>query len=175
MKTTPTVEIEASWKAVGLRLAGGLASTALFIALACHVVPPTNDVLDLMIGGVGTAASVLWTVLAALRFAMLRGPIVTIAQQGIRDRRIAGEMVPWSAVARISTREDTRHKEMVLWVDSGLERRLTRSWWPGLRRDADRHCGGLRVTALGLRTSHETLLATTLAYLEAWRESRRGG
>ena len=170
MKTSPTVEIEASWKAAVLRMVGGLAATGLFVALACHIIPPTNDVMDLMIGGVGTAASLLWTLIAAWRFATLRGPIVTIAPQGIRDRRIAGEMVPWSAVARISTREDSRHKEMVLWVDSGLERRLTRTWWAGLRRDADRRRGGLCVTALGLRTSHETLLATTLAYLEAWRD-----
>jgi hypothetical protein len=173
MKTAPTIEIEASHMAAALRLAGGLAATALFVAVACHVIPPTDDVLDLMIGGVGTAAALLWSLVAAWRLATLRGPIVTIAPQGIRDRRIAGEMVPWSAVADISTREDSRHKEMVLWVDPVLERRLTRTWWARLRRDADRRRGELCVTAMGLRTSHETLLATTRAYLEAWRESRR--
>ena len=176
MKTAPTIEIEASTKAAVLRIAGGLAATALFIAVACHVVPPTDDVLDLMIGGVGSAASLLWTLLAVWRLAALRGPIVTIGPLGIRDRRIAGEMVPWSAVARISTREDSRSKEMVLWVDPGVERRLTRkARWITRQGDADQRRGGLCVTALGLRTSHETLFATTLAYLEAWRESRRGG
>ena len=175
MKTAPTIEIEASTKAAALRIAGGFAAIALFVAVACHVVPPTDDVLDLMIGGVGTAASLLWTLLAVWRLATLRGPIVTIGPQGIRDRRIAGEMVPWSAVARISTREDSRRKEMVLWVDPGIERRLTRKTRWTVRRDADRRRGGLCVTALGLRTSHETLFATTLAYLEAWRESRRNG
>ena len=106
MKTAPTIEIEASTKAAVLRIAGGLAATALFIAVACHVVPPTDDVLDLMIGGVGSAASLLWTLLAVWRLAALRGPIVTIGPLGIRDRRIAGERshgARWRASRRART------------------------------------------------------------------------
>ena len=175
MKTAPTIEIEASLVAVAARIVAGLVMTGLFIGVACHLVPPTDDVLDLMVGGVGTAASLLFTLIGIWRLAALRGPIVTIAPQGIRDRRIAGEMVPWSAVARVSTREDYRHKVMVLSVDPRVECKLTRSWRARMTREADRRRGadGLCVTALGLRTSHETLIATTLAYLEAWRASRR--
>lgn len=175
MKTAPTIEIEASLVAAVLHITAGLAGTVLFALVACHIFPAMNDVYDLMIGGVGSAASALWTALSVWRLATLRGPIVTIAPHGIRDRRICGEMVPWSAVARVSTREDYRSKVMVLSIDPRTERALTRTWRSRLTRDAGRRLGadGLCVTALGLRTSHETLFATTLAYLEAWRASRR--
>ena len=176
MKTAPTIEIEASLVAAAARIVAGLVMTGLFVGVAFHLVPPTDDVLDLMVGGVGTAVSLLFTLIGAWRLATLRGPIVTIAPQGICDRRIAGEMVPWSAVARVSTREDYRNKVMVLSVDPRVERKLTRTWRARRNREADRRRGadGLCVTALGLRTSHETLIATTLAYLQAWQESRRG-
>lgn len=172
MKTAPTIDIQASLAVVVLRIVAGLAATVTFVAVACHVVPPMDDALDLMIGGVGSAASVLWTCLGLWRLATLRGPIVTIAPQGIRDRRILGDMVPWSAVARVSTQEDTRaNKVMVLSLEPRAERALAKDRKrrrDGLRVGAE----GLCVTALGLRTSHETLLATTLAYLEAWRAAR---
>lgn len=175
MKSAPTIEIEASRIVLVLRTLAGLAGTVLFVLVACHAFPAMDDVLDLMIGGVGCAACVVWTAVSAWRLATMRGPIVTIAPHGIRDRRIAGEMVPWSAVKRVSTREDYRWKAMVLLIDPHVERGLTRTWLSRMTRDADRRRGadGFCVTALGLRTSHETLLATTLAYLEAWHAARR--
>ena len=176
MKTAPTIEIEASLVAAALHIIAAFAVTLLFVLVACHVFPAMNDVYDLMIGGVGSATSALSTGLSVWRLATRRGPIVTIAPNGIRDRRICGEMVPWSAVARVSTREDYRSKVMVLSIDPRAERALTRTWRSRLTRGAGRRLGadGLCVTALGLRTSHETLYATTLAYLKAWRASRRG-
>ncbi len=176
MKTSPTIEFEASLTLAACRVVAGLCLTALFVSIGFHVFAPMDDVLDLMIGGIGSAAAVLWTAFGIWRLATLRRPIVTIAPDGIRDRRIAGEMVPWSAVARVSSREDYRSKVMVLAIDQRTERTLTRTWRSRLSRDAERRMGtgGLCVTASGLRTSHETLMATTLAYLEAWRASRRG-
>ena len=172
MKTTPTVEIEASLAAVAARIVVGLGSCIACAAIALHAVPPMDDVLDLMIGGVGLAASAVWTGLWLWRLGAARGPVVTIAAQGIRDRRIAADMVPWSAVAHISTFEDAgAYRVMVLSLDPRAERALAKS--RRRKRDAQLPADGLRVAELGLRTSYETLLSTTLAYLEAWRSSRR--
>ena len=174
MKTARTIEIEASLTTMVLLAGANGVAAAVSIAIATGALAMTADVRDIMIGAIGTAVFGLGLAIALCRLVMRGGPVVTIAPEGIRDTRVAGEMVPWSAVGKVFTWEDYRQKVMVVAVDSRTERTLTRTWIARMRRDADRRMGaeGLCVTALGLRTSHETLLATTLAYLEAWRSSR---
>lgn len=111
------------------------------------------------------AAIIVW------RIAALRGPVITITPEGIRDVRVAREFIPWNAVYGISTWAYQHQRVMVLAVDPAVEARL------GLRpiarwtRGANRKLGadGLCITAQGVKIGYDQLLATSVKYLNAAR------
>ena len=110
---------------------------------------------------------VIWTLLTA------RGPVVTITPEGIRDTRIAADVIPWSAVQGITTWEHRRQKILVFDVDPAVESRLALSRIARWSRDTNRALGadGLCVSAQGLAIDHDTLLNTSLAYAQAAQRS----
>jgi hypothetical protein len=166
------VEIEAS----PLRMFGlavlGLLMTALSAAIALHVFPDVQPgSLVEFAGYAGTLFFGACTVLALWRAFTTRGPVVTITREGIRDVRVAAEIIPWRAVNGLKVWESNGQRVMVLAVDPAVEAGLNLTRIARWTRGANRALGadGLCVTAQGLKTGFDQLLATSLAYARASR------
>ena len=167
--TTRTIEIAASpWKHLGL-IAGGVVLTALSAAIAFDLAPGmaarATDFHKLA-GYVGVPFFGLCTIIAAWRLITAGGPVVTITPAGIRDTRVAAELIPWRAVGRISTWEYQRQKIMVLAVDPAVERTLTLTAIARWSRGVNARLGadGLCIAATGLRIKYEALFDIACAY-----------
>jgi hypothetical protein len=170
--TQRAVEIKASpVKMLGLAVLGCL-MTAASAALARRVLPNiSSDSVDVWIFYGATAFFGSCTVLILWRAFTTRGPVVTITREGIRDRRIAAEVIPWSAVNDITIWEMSGQRVMVLAVAPAVEAKLTLTRMARWTRGANRALGadGLCVSAQGLRMGFNKLLATSIAYARAWR------
>ena len=108
------------------------------------------------------------------RLVLQRGPVITITPDGIRDTRVAAELIPWRAVQDISTWQYHRQKVMVLAVDPAVESRLTLTRLARWTRSANRALGadGLCIVSNELKISYASLLETSVAYAEAARGIR---
>jgi hypothetical protein len=91
------------WSIVGFLVAGGL--TALLIGLALHDQPIVPVFLLYVLSGLGvllTLAS-LASIIECGMFLKISSNVLTISPDGIRDRRVAEELVPWQAVRSVRT------------------------------------------------------------------------
>jgi len=170
--THRAVEIEASpVKMLGLA-ALGLLMTALSAAVAVRAFPNVRPGSSAeFYGYAGTVFFAAATLLSLWRAFTTHGPVVTITREGIRDSRVAAELIPWSAINDIATWEYRRQRVMVLAVDPAVEAGLNLTRIVRWARGANRALGadGLCVTAQGLKIGYDELLATSLAYARAWR------
>ena len=177
--TSRTIEIERSPAKLALFLIFVLGMTAFSLAVASIPVPEFEVVILVKTFGYSGAAFFgLCAVIAIWNLIKIRVPVVTISPQGIRDTRLAAEMIPWSAVKGISTwtadRSDRKmmiitvliQRMMVLAVDPAVEKALTFTTiarWSRSVFGANR----LGVSATSLKIDNDTLLATSLAYARA--------
>ena len=169
--TNERLEIAASpWKLVGLGLIG-VAMTALCAVMAFGLIPdgPLAGSFWQLIGYAGLLFFGLCTLILIWRALTMRGPVVTITPDGIRDSRVAWEVIPWTAVLHISTWTHSGQKIMVLAVDPAVESQLSLTPIARMTRGANRslRVDGLCVTAQGLKMSYDDLLAASMAYATA--------
>lgn len=148
-----------------LRLgAGALVLFLLSLVLALRLLPGDEGYAPLGYGGAIFFGLCLvgWI----WRFLTMKGPVVTIDARGIRDIRLAREVIPWAAVRGIKTWEYSRQKAMVLDVDPAVEPGLgltrTARWTRGM--NAAVGASGLSVTPHGLTVDYDTLLSTSLGF-----------
>jgi hypothetical protein len=168
--TRRPVEIEASSvRMLGLAALGVLMTVASAL-IALHAVPVPQDSLVEFAGYAAAVFFAACTVLAVWRTFTTHGPVVTITREGIRDVRVAAEVVPWSAVHDVKVWESNGQRIMVLAVDPAIEAGLTLTRIARWTRGANRALGadGLCITAQGLKIGFDALLATSLAYARAW-------
>ena len=168
--TTQTPDIlEISYSPVKMLVvfAGGLLMTGLSAAIALRSIPGVaagsrNEFL----GYAGTIVFSICTGMALWKLLTMRGPIVIITPDGIRDTRIAAEFIPWTFVRQISTWELHRQKVMVLSVDPAIEKKLTLTRIARWSRGPNRTLGadGLCIAAQGLKIKYDTLFRTSLSY-----------
>ena len=158
----------APWKLVGL-IALSLGMLALSAAVAGLVPGVELGPGDAVFGYAGLALFGAATALLVWRLVTQRGPVVTLTPEGLRDTRVAADLIPWRAVHAISTWERSRQKFMVVAVDPAVERTLRLTRLARWTRDANRALGadGLCIAAQGLATDHETLVAAAQAYARA--------
>jgi hypothetical protein len=173
--TSRAVEIEASRaKLLGLAVIG-VVMTALSMAIALHAFPKVQPgSLAEFTGYVGIPLFGACTLLALWRAFTAHGPVVTIAPQGIWDRRVAAEIIPWSAVKDIAVWKHRRQRYMVLMVDPAVEAGLHLTRMARWSRNANRALGadGLCVGSNDLKIGFEGLLSTSLAFARASPSSR---
>ena len=165
------VEIAASpWKLAGLGLVG-VVMTALSALLAFGFFPswPASVGVGQFIGYPALVFFGLCTAILMWRALTSRGPVVTITPDGIRDSRVAWEVIPWTAVLHISTWTHSGQKIMVLAVDPAVESQLSLTRIAKMTRGPNRALSvdGLCVTAQGLKMSYDDLLRTSMAYATA--------
>lgn len=97
------------------------------------------------------------TIVILRQLLTVRGPVVTITPDGIRDIRVAAEFIPWTAVRKI--RMDNESMVTVLVIDPAVEQRLTLTTSARWRRAVSRRLrgGGLIITASGLKIGYHAL------------------
>jgi hypothetical protein len=157
-----------------LLLAGvGIVMTATSIAV--FFLPGAVSLVRIVIGGFGTVFFGLCTGVWLWRLFRWRTPVVTISPEGIRDTRIAAEMIPWSAVTGISTWQFSGQKVMVLAMRPDVEDRLGLARAAHWSRGANRALGadGLCVRAAGLKIDYDSLLQISKDYANAQRQDHR--
>lgn len=164
--TTRTIEIKQSpWRMVGV-IAVGLA----FVLLSLFITP-AHGFTGQVVGGFGVTFFGFIALVAAWRLLALRGPIVTVSPSGIRDVRLTGAVVPWSAVRSVSAWSAYNQPAIVIGVDPAYERALKLTALARATRPLNAAIGadGLCIASQGLRMGHEALLETITAY---WQRAR---
>ena len=163
------VEISRSpWRTIGLFLA-----SLCFTAFAGWLIyaHPTIGRTAVTPGSLGEfeayAGAVffgLCTVLIAPKL-FQRGPVVSIGPQGIYDRRLSTDWIPWEAIRSVTPMQIQRQRMLVLEVDPTADKDLP--WTKGARRKAalNRAFGryGYWMTAGDLRGGFPALAAAVSA------------
>jgi hypothetical protein len=152
---------QSPWRMIGLIVAG-VVLTALSAGIAFDLLPDLHaSSYQELVSYVGVVLFALCTAIAVWRLLSVRGPVVTVTPEGIRDTRIAAELIPWGAVARISTWQYRGQRILVLAVDPAVERRLTLTRLARWSRRANRALGanGLCIAVAGLDIGFDALLA----------------
>jgi hypothetical protein len=155
-----TINIEGSPARLLLLTGLGVIMTALSAVIGLDLVPDMGaDAVTWAISVFGAFFFGFCTLIALWRLLFVRGPVITISPEGIRDRRVAADVIPWSAIRRISTWEHSGQRVLVLNVDPAVERTLRLSMIAKYTRGANRALGadGLAVTAQGLKISYDEL------------------
>ncbi|TWA98642.1 hypothetical protein [Bradyrhizobium stylosanthis] len=137
----------------GLGLAGMLKSAVGVVA----------GYVGLLFFGVATAAAI-WLLLK-----LPNGPIVTISRDGICDKRIAEEVIPWKLVADIS--QPSGERLLVLRLSRAADHVVFhhRLKGPVSLAKGTFSVNGLRILTIGFNVTTEALLQTCRTYHAAAR------
>ena len=159
--TTRTIEIKQSpWEMLKMLAIGiGFVATSIFIAYQ-------GNIFYIAIGIFGVAFFGALTLYVLWRLLTQMGAVVTVSPAGIRDKRIAADMIPWSAITDISTWSAYNQPAIILAVRPEVEKRLKLSMMTRMTRRANASLGadGLAIASQGLRMGHDALLDTITAY-----------
>jgi hypothetical protein len=106
------------------------------------------------------------TLLIVWRIFTERGPVVTMLPGGLTDIRVSPNIVPWSAIATLSTWSHSGRKIMIIALKPGEEDKLTLTRLARLTRRANAKLGadGLAVTSQGLKIRYDDLIGAATAY-----------
>jgi hypothetical protein len=154
------IDIEGSPARLLLLTGLGVLMTAVSAVVALDALPGASpDLLTWAISAFGAVFFALCTLITLWRLLFTQGPVVTITPQGICDRRVAAEVIPWSAIRKISTWDHAGQRILVLGVDPVVEATLKLSAIAKYSRSANRALGadGLCITAQGLKISYDEL------------------
>ncbi|WAS91603.1 STM3941 family protein [Nannocystis punicea] len=169
MDTSRTLEILHA----PVRLLGYVALALLMTAASLMLVVPAVPELagaafTRVIGTIGALFFGLCTCLW-LRQLLTTGAVVTLSPAGLRDVRIAREVIPWSAIDRLSLWTMQNQSFVVVALAPEVEQRLTRTRIARWTRSANRRLGadGLCVSAHGLKVDLATLGSLIQAYAAA--------
>jgi hypothetical protein len=169
-ETAGIVEVRQSPLAMLGLIVVGFVLIALCAAMAFHrtLGMPASG-FEEFVGYVGVVFFGLCTGVGLWRMLSVRGPVVTITPEGIRDTRVAAEVIPWSAITGISTWQYRRQKIMVLAMDPVAESRLSLTRMARWSREPNRALGadGLCIAVTGLNIKYDALLRTCLAYAQS--------
>jgi hypothetical protein len=166
MDTNRSIEIRLSpWRMIGMITVG-----VAFVLLSLFITP-AHGFIGQVIGGFGVVFFGFIALIAAWRLLALRGPIVSISPIGIRDVRVTGAVVPWSAIQNISTWSAYNQPAIVLSVDPAYERALKLTALARITRPLNTAIGadGLCIASQGLKIGHGALLKTITTY---WQRAR---
>jgi hypothetical protein len=163
-----TITVEAVRPGLVRIAIGCLLLVLLLGALPFGVLVTDNSQLLQAAGWAVAAFLALFVVFAIRRSFVRRGPVVTISPDGIRDTRVAVEMIPWRAVSELATWPAGR-KIIRLAVDRDVARKLTRMPRSVGKSDVKGGTTRIFIVTSNLAIRHDTLLSTMNAYWQARR------
>jgi hypothetical protein len=172
-KTEGILEIKQSPSKMTRIGAIGIVATAGCVAVALDVDTGPGGYAGFILYA-GAVFFALVSIMAFWRLFALRGAVVTITPEGIRDIRVAAELIPWRAVTGVSTFQYRNSKAVLLAVDPAVESRLTLTrmtrWSRGLNRllGAD----GLCIMPTGLEIGFDDLLQACNQYARLRSQSQ---
>jgi hypothetical protein len=172
VQASGVMEIKSSpVKLIGL-FAISVLLTALSAALAFGWFPA--DPVIVGVGWFGLAFFGLSIAVAVWRLLTAAQTVVTITPGGIKDIRVAADIVPWNAVRDVSTAEVAGQKFIVLAVDPSIEKQLVLTRAAKWSRGPNRMLGvdGLCVSAIGLKIDHDALFRACMAHWRAAHGTR---
>lgn len=172
--TTRTITYAGSpWKLMALVLAGValVGASAFLLTIETYKGSSHVPLFVRVFGAIGVVFFGLTLLIAIARLLKSGRAVVTLAPQGLRDIRVAPDFVPWHAIERIATWERLGNAVMVVSVRPDVEKALRLTPIARWTRGANTSLGadGLCVAHTGLDTGYATLLATTVAYWETYR------
>lgn len=126
--------------------------------------PPIGDFE--LLAFVGFVISAIALAIGFVHVIRQRRPLLEITTQGIRDRRVSPQLVPWAAISTVSVEAVGRRKMLVIDLDAAAGKRLARAA-PGR---ANRR--GLTISMGGLNGTFEDLVNALRRAEEATRHSR---
>lgn len=147
-----------------------------FLAMAVFLMTtgPAGVVVGVLVGIVFGVFGVLW---AALGFRP--GPGLVVRDDGFDDRSSALSVgwVPWSDVHGLGTWTMSGNTCVVVHVADPVAYAARAPWWGRAAARANIRLVGspIAITHAGLRTDHETLLATMAEASERWHERHPEG
>lgn len=177
LDTSKTLEIAASpVKRTGLFLLSLVMVAVSLFPIGYTWGTPDANSLAVFFCYIGVMLFTAFGLLILWKLFQERGTVIEIRPEGIRDIRVAEEIIPWDAVLDIYTWTYQRQSVMVLAVAEEAERKLTLSRIARWSRKANASLGadGLCIAAGGLKISHKELLEATLHYIAAWHERQTG-
>ena len=168
--TTRTIEVRGSRLKLVLLGALGIAMTAVSVWVAWVGLASPGSFAQLAVW-VGGPFFGLCTAIAFRRLATAGSVVLTLSPDGIRDTRVAAEIIPWTAVRGMGTWAMQGQKILVLDVDPEVEKRLSLTRMARWSRGANAKLGadGLCIAATGLEIGYDKLLEAATAYAEAAR------
>ncbi len=168
--TSKTIEVRGSRLKLVLLGALGIAMTAGSAWVAWAGLASPGSFAQLAVW-VGVPLFGLCTAIAFWRLATAGSVVLTLSPDGIRDTRVAAEIIPWTAVRGMGTWAMQGQKILVLDVDPEAEQRLTLTRMARWSRGANAKLGadGLCIAATGLQIGYDKLLEAATAYAEAAR------
>lgn len=160
---------QAVWKAVLLVL-GAAAFVAVSVLMVLGVIDGVRFGMRAeTIGWIGLAVFGPFLLIALWRLIFMRGPVLTISPKGLRDVRIAADVIPWAAIERVSVWQAHKQKFLVLGVAPAVEDRIGLTRMARWTRRANRSLGadGLCIGPQGLPLSFDDLGRLVAAHLDA--------
>mgnify|MGYP001171580111 FL=1 len=157
------------WKAILLVL-GSAGFVAASILMIIGVIDGVRFGLRAdTVGWIGLAVFGLFLLIALWRLFAMRGPVLTISPQGLRDVRVAANVIPWTAIERVSTWQMQKPNFLVISVAPAVEERLGLTRMARWTRGANRSLGadGLCIGAQGLPLSFDDLGRLVAAHLDS--------
>lgn len=156
-------------------LAVSMAMTGLSALCGLQLVP--SGAIAQAFGLVGLGFFGFCTLMIARRFVFGGRAVVTITPEGIRDRRVAAEIIPWTDIRGIATWTQEGVTVLVLDVGEAVESRLTLTKAATWSRDFNRQVGadGLCIATTGLALPHSDILAIATVYAERARGGAGSG
>jgi len=95
-------------------------------------------------------------------------PVIEVTTDGLRDRRLAPEIIPWTGIARVTVTDTRRRKQLQLTIDLAVADRMKRT-----RAQANRMKGrDVTISMNGLSGSFDDL-ANALRRVEAQTRGQR--
>lgn len=166
--TTKVVTIENSSGTLILLTVLSFLMVGLSIALIFGTASDTPEIASLnqIAGYVGIVFFGFCAVAFLRRFLADKGPVVTLSPEGIKDTRIAEEIIPWRAVREVFVWEYRNQKFVMLEIDPEVERQLTLTKMVRMMRNMSERMGvtGLCVSASGLKTNFVELFTLINGY-----------
>jgi hypothetical protein len=171
MDTSQTIQVRGALRQMAGLTAASVVAAAASATIVLRVLDDgRSSFLTDAIGWLGILFFGACTVVFARLLLSLSGVVVTLSPLGIRDVRLGPETIPWTAVRGLSTLSMQGQTFMIIDIDPEVVAHVARDRTANIQRSPIEGLAAhsLAVSAFGLNIRHDTLIATSRAYLDRW-------